>query len=865
MTLTDLRLRLRALFLRARVEQELDDEAEFHLAMARHKHLAAGHSEEDAIRLARLDFGRVSSVKEDCRSVRGIVALETGMQDIRYALRSFNRNRNFVLAVSGTIALGLGLNLALFTLFNAYVLRPLSIRDPYGLYAFTWSDSTGQEHAFTWDEYRELLKQKSIFSDVAAVQGVYTRVEGHAFRGDLVSGNYFQMLGVGTTLGRPLLPKDSDAPGREPFIVLSYDAWQSRFGGRLDIVGAKIMIRGFPMEVVGVTPREFQGLGESPRDFWSPLSMAHRLQDGPDLFGSEHPESLEIIGRLRTERSVSAAEALLLAWSKQMTAQSSPERKATGILLRSRATSIPLTPELLAVFSPLIAAFALVLVLACTNVASMMLARATARQREIGIRLSLGAARGRLIRQLLTESVLLSIPAAILGLIISRLTIDAALWTVFATIPKDMLELTRDVARPVDWRVLGFMFFAALVSALLFGLAPAIQATRVSVISSVRGESTSDVRPSRVRNGLVIAQVALCTLLLIACGALVRTTMAMTTFDIGFHTDHIIAMEVTDSGRRRVMDALSTDPEVDAIASASSIPLGGRLPVVSASTGGGPTIDVARNEVSPQYFDILRVPLLKGRGFSIEEASPEAPVAILSAGAAARLFAGRDPLGQTLRFEAPGRVVRIVGVASDIVTCCIAYGKDAAVLYSPASPSKTGNLLVHVRGEVETERQRLDTRLAALAPGAINDIHSLDQYRAVGIYAFRVASMIGMAVGGLALFLTLSGIYGVVSFFVTQRTKEIGIRVALGATTLMVTTLVLRQALRLASIGISAGVLLGIGVARVLASQMIFLRVFDGAAFAAGVLLVLSTALAAGYVPSRRAAEIDPINTLRYD
>ena len=287
--------------------------------------------------------------------------------------------------------------------------------------------------------------------------------------------------------------------------------------------------------------------------------------------------------------------------------------------------------------------------------------------------------------------------------------------------------------------------------------------------------------------------------------------------------------------------------------------------MVSASTGGGPTIDVARNEVSSQYFDILRVPLLKGRGFSIEEASPEAPVAILSAGAAARLFAGRDPLAQTIRLEAPERVVRIVGVASDIVTCCIAYGKDAAVLYSPASPSKTGNLLVHVRGEVETERHRLDTLLAALAPGAINDIHSLDQYRAVGIYAFQVASMIGMAVGGLALFLTLSGIYGVVSFFVTQRTKEIGIRVALGATTLMVTTLVLRQALRLASIGISAGVLLGIGVARVLASQMIFLRVFDGAAFAAGVLLVLSTALAAGYVPSRRAAEIDPINNLRYD
>jgi predicted permease len=865
MNLTDLFLRIRALFFRARVEKELEDEVEFHLAMSRRQHLGAGHTDEEAGRLARLDFGRAGAIKEDCRGVRGIDAFETALQDIQYALRGFGRNPGFALTVSGTIALGLGLNLALFTLFNAYVLRPLSIRDPYTLYSFTWAQRGGLEHAFSWDEYQQLVKEHPAFSDIAAVQGLYTRIDGHGVRGELVTGNYFQMLGLGTTLGRPLLPKDSEAPGREPLLVLSYDAWQSRFGGRSDIVGTKIMIRGFPMEVVGVAPRDFHGLTESPKDFWAPLSIAHQLQDGPDLFGSGHPESLEIVGRLQAGEGVSAAEAALLAWSQRMTAQSPGDRKAIGILLRSQATSIPLTPELLVVFSPLVAAFVLVLVLACTNVASMMLARAIARQREIGIRLSLGAVRGRLIRQLLTESILLGIPAAALGLIISRLTIDAALWAIFATIPRDMFDLVHDVARPVDWRVIGFLVFAALISAFLFGLAPAIQATRVSLISSIRGDLTSDVRPSRFRNVLVIAQITVCTLLLVACGSLVRTTMAMTAFDIGFRPDHVIAMEIIEDGNRRVIDALSSDSSVDKIAAVSSVPLGGQVPTLTASSENGPSISVAHNEVSPEYFEVLRIPLQRGRNFTAQETADELPVTILSARATALFFPGREPLGQTLRVGTPARDVRVIGVAGDIVTCCIAYGKDPGLVYLPSTASKTASALVQVRGEVEAERDRLDTRLGELAPGAINDIHSLDQYRAVGIYAFRAASMIGAAVGGLALLLTLSGIYGVISYFVTQRTKEIGIRVALGATTRTVTALVLKQSLRLTAIGMALGTALALLAGRLLATQMIFMRVFDAKAFAGGLLLVLFAALAAGSIPSRRAAQIDPIETLRYD
>jgi ABC-type antimicrobial peptide transport system permease subunit len=315
-----------------------------------------------------------------------------------------------------------------------------------------------------------------------------------------------------------------------------------------------------------------------------------------------------------------------------------------------------------------------------------------------------------------------------------------------------------------------------------------------------------------------------------------------------------------------VLDFLASDPGVDRIAAASSLPLNGLVPALTTLAPNGAAIATAYNYVSPEYFGILGVPILSGRNFTAAEAASDTPVGILSAGAARRLFGTGNPLGQLMHLTGrPVRDVRIIGVAGDAVTCCVSRGKDPAMLYLATTSSTRGALLAHVRGDVEAERRRLDTRLGTLAPGAIGDIHSLDQYRAAGIYPFRAASWIGAAVGGLALLLTISGIYGVVSYVVTQRTKEIGIRVALGATSRVVTSLVLKQSLRLAAVGIGLGVGLALMLSRMLATAIVFMSVFDGLAFGAGVLLVLSAALAAGYGPSRRAARIDPIQTLRYD
>jgi len=878
MSWNDLLLRLRALAFRKRVERELDEELQFHLEMERRKNAAAGVSDTEAAGLARVQFGGVEQAKEECRDARGLFWIDTILQDVRYALRGFRRTPAFALTVVATIALGLGLNTTLFTIFNAYVLRPVAVRDPYSLYSFYWINKAGEGARLTWREFEDFRKQNSAFSEVMGHHFLFARVEGHPLEGQFVTGNYFRMLGVLPALGRTLLPGDDAAPGSEPVIVLSYAAWQRKFGGEAEIVGKKLIIHGYPLTVVGIAKEGFSGLGDTPHDFWAPMSMAGQVEDGPSLFGPEQPRRIDIVGRLKPELSARQATAALTTWARQMTANRPESERATGADLQSQATAVPLTAEVLLFFSPIMAAFGLVLLIACANVAGMMLARAMARQREIGIRLSLGASRPRLIRQLLTEGVLLALPAAAAGFALSQATIQYGERLMFATMPADFAEFITVIPLPPDARVFGFMLAASVVSAVLFGLAPAIQATRTNVMQAARGDFSSDFRPARLRNALVAGQITMCALLLICAGVLLRGARRLANFDVGLKTTGVVEIEIQDKFRARILERLASEPLVQTVAAAQSPPLDGTLPTVPVVAGeGANAVGAWYNLVSPEYFPVLQVPILRGRNFTRDEAAAGAPVAIISL-ATARLFWGnREAVGQSIhmvrdpRHPAQSRVlrhesVRVIGVARDVVSCCAIQGLDKTCIYLPTTPAEGGDaLLVRVHGDGELARRKLDAELATINPGAIDQIHLMGQMRAAGVYPFQAASWVCGGIGALALLLTLSGIYGVLSYLVTQRTKEIGIRVALGASTESVTFLVLRQSMRLAGFGIALGSVLALGVSRIFASVFVTMNMFDGPAYGAGVLLVIAASAAAAYFPSRRAARIDPITTLRYD
>ena len=873
----DLLLRLRALIFRHRVEQELDEELNFHIEMQTRKNLAAGIDPEQARRRAHVQFGaNVEAVKDYVRDAHRIGFLETLLQDVRYALRGFRQRPMFAFTVIGTIAIGLGWNAAVFTVFNAYVLRPQAVRDPYSLYQLSWSNQVRRGLEFTSEQYQDLKKAQLGFSEAYASQFFQIRMEGRPAIAELVSGDYFQILGVNALIGRTLLPEDARAPGLEPVVVIGEAAWKTRFGGASDIVGRKVAIHGQPFIVVGVIGAEFSGLGGMPRDFWAPISMSTVLAEANE-WRAGVPSWVGITARLKPGVSELQAQAALLGWMQRQTEKLPIEQRAIGVRIDSEAYWIPLK-HFIGPFIPIGVAFLLVLLSACANVGNMMLARAMSRQREIGIRLSLGAARSRLIRQLLTESVLLALPAGVAALLVSQTLLTLGIRTLFATLPAEFVDYVHLVPLQLDFRVFFFMVAAAVASALLFGLAPALQATRLNVMQAARGDFSSEFRPSRLRNALVVAQVTVCALLLIASGILLRGAQRAATIDPGLRIRDVVELSIQEKSRSRVLAKLDAEPTVELVASTSSVPLDDAFATITASAGSAPNpVHTAYNYASPEYFELFALPILRGRKFSPGEAASGADVAVISETAARQLFPGQEAVGQSLsltydsRASRVGRLthnltVRVIGIVRDSIVSWKRDQPDMLCLYLPtALPAPNNTLVVRVRGDPEAARRRLDAVLEEADPGAVEAIHKLQEVANGVVYGFRAAYWIAAAIGAVALLLTLSGIYGVLSYLVAQRTKEIGIRLAMGASTSSVIGAVLKQSLRLALVGTAIGALLALGASQLFASVIQMIHTFDRVAYVGGIALVLSACLCAAYFPARRASRVDPIATLRYD
>jgi predicted permease len=871
-------VRLRALLFRQRADAELDEELRYHLERETERNVARGMMPDAAADAARRMFGNPTVAAEQARDAWRWAWLEELRQDVHYAVRSFRRAPALVATVAITIGVGLGLLVTTFTLFNAYVLRPLAVRDPYALYDVAWRARDGAFHTFTQAQYARLARENVGFSQTFGYRNLFTRLDGRAMVGQFVSGNYFDMLGVPPAIGRVMTPADDAAPGAGPVVVLSHDTWRVQFGGDSGAIGRRIRLNGVQLTIIGVTPKGFGGLSEWPFQFWVPLSMTEPLS-GWKRIGTiaKSPEDTRMVGRLEAGVTAEQASARLVAWLRSDMPSGKPESRVARAVMTSRATSMPISPELIAAFAPIVIAFGLVMLIACANVANMMLARGLARQREVGIRLALGAGRSRLIRQMLTESVVLALPAGLVAFAISRAAIDLGTRAMLATLPAEYTPYVRPIDLAPDARVFVFVLGAAIIAAMMFGTLPALQATRPDIVRASRGDFDTQFRPSRLRNALVIAQVSTSVLLATCAGVLLRSARDAEQLDPGFTARDVVLMEVLERSRPRILEAISLQPGVRDVATASSYPLDGDFPRVAVNTATDSNVRTRYNVVSPSYFSTIGLPILRGRSFTENEArgAGAAGAVLVSAGAAKILWPGEDAIGQSISLAndpwlrgniAPYRSARVIGVVGNVAPGWIGTSSDVPVLYYPqplAAP--TSAIIVRVAGDATGMRDRIERAATSVDSGSVQEIHTLASSFALQSFPFRSGYLMALVVGVLALGLTITGVYGVIGYAVAQRRREFGIRIALGAQPVGLVAQVLRQAMRLAAIGFAIGLVMALAVSRGFAAVLQGVNTYDVRGYAMAAAVVFGACVIAAYLPSRKAGKVNAVEALRAD
>jgi predicted permease len=811
------------------------------------------------------------------------------IRDVRSALRAFERAPLVALTIVATVALGLGLVAAVFTLLNALVFRVDAVPDVHEMYAVERPQDVGEPAALTRDRFDALGRETSFFSGLyAQVADVDSLVDGQLMYGTFVTGNVFQVLRVSAAMGRTLTPADDEPSAGQPVMVLSHRGWDRLFARDPAVLGRRLLVNGLTLEIVGVMPDGFRGLAVvASDDYWAPLSMLGRVS--PMHQGREATVALDVIGRLKPGVSRETAVAQLNAWDAAQASSSpidpssrpasSDERGGARMTLVPRRGTVPQPLEAVPVTGPLFFAFGLILLIGCANVANLLLARAVAQQRETGIRLSLGATRGRIVRQLMTESLVLALVAAAAGFVISRVALLAIINALMTSMPPDIGDV-RLLVPDADWRVLLFLAAGAVVSTIAFALAPALQATRIEPIRTMRGEVIGDARPGRARHLLVGLQVSASALLLIAAGVFLRSAFAAATYESGVRTSDTLAIQIVhEPNRTAIVEAVTADPSVAAVA--ASWPDLSLRPAFAVS--GGPKARIAFKLVSPDYFRVLDIPVVHGRAFTPDERTPDHSVAIVSETTARTMWPNGDPIGQVIRLdpdpasepprpEEPSLVSHtftVAGVVRDVAGLRIMPLSPAAV-YVPTSADTPGtSLIARVHGNPEVARQRLLNRLTALDPDMARQVTTLGTLARMDTYFLQIGFWLTMVLGGLALALTLSGLFSVLSYLVEQRTREIGVRMALGATTRDVTRLVLSQ-----SVGpVGVGLFIGGGSAAGLAALLLatpaaagigaIVHVLDPVAYGVSLIVITAACVVAAAIPATRAARVDPARTLR--
>jgi predicted permease len=874
MTVRDLVLRLRALAFPRRVERELDDELAFHVEREARKHIERGLHPADARREALARFGPVPLAADQCRDARGTSGVDTLARDVFYALRTFRRAPLTALTIVATVALGLGIVTVAFTFYNFGFLRVDAVRNPGELFAVERPAAPGGEtlRRFTRAEFEAMRRETDVFTDLfASIRPVRARIDGRSVRFALVSGNFFQVLGVSPVLGRSLT-SDDDEPGAAPVIALSHRGWDRLFAGDPRVIGRSVRINGLPYEVVGVMPEDFRGLAIGPPDYWAPLGLVSRFREVPA--GEADAITVDVVGRVQRGVSLEAAAGALTAWVARRADPNPSQPARVSITLEPRQGTLSADViEIAAVSVPLFFTFGLILFIGCANVANLQLARGVARQREIGVRLSLGASRKRIVRQLLTESLLLALAAAACGLGVSRVIQEGAVYAITATMPPELVGETSFGVLPTDWRVLAFLVGGAVIATLFFGLAPALQSTRVDLVRSMRGEMTREVRPWRARQTLIAMQVGASALLLVCASVLLRSAMDAADIDPGVRTSDTLIVSIANEPRRAaLLQAVATHARVVAVSAWS------RQPAAVDAMAASRRMPVEPIAVSRDYFDVLDIDVVSGRSFTPAERSIDSGVAVVTETIARELWPTDSAVGQSVRLDvsdSPGaspmlsRPFTVVGVVRDVDGPLAPELFPSRAVYVPTMPETSGtSLTLRVRGDPEQTRQLLLDDLTRVDPG-LGEITTMRSIARAQGYVLQIAFWVAVVLGGLALVLTVSGLFGVLSYLVEQRAKDIGVHMALGATSRDAAGLVLARLQSPVCIGLGAGVGLAAVVATVLMAMDsdvgTLIKVFDPVAYATSLVIIVISCVAAATVPALRAARIDPLTTLRQE
>jgi len=905
-TFRTLMLRLRALFSPRQAERDLHDELSFHIEREARKLIDQGMQPDRAWAKAKARFGSATVVADECRDQRGTAFVDNTTRDVRFALRSFRRAPLTAFTIVTTVAIGLGVVAALFTILNTFLFRADAVPDISEMYGVERARlANGDQSPFTRPAFDALRRETRVFTDAyAAVHDIDLRVDGRMMAATLVTGNFFDVVRVKPVMGRALAPTDDESGGNR-VVVLSDKGWTRHFNRDPNVLGRDVLVGGAPFEIIGVMPPGFRGLEVGAPDFWAPL--AQLAQFLPTHRGRENSAGVSIIGRLRPGLSMEGARAQIAAWDSNRESGTAKDRAGTIVLPPKRGT-IPQPMEAVAVFMPLFFAFGLILMIGCANVANLLLARGVARQREIGIRLSLGASRPRIIRQLMTESWLLALAAAGGGYLISRIALGSIAYWAARTMPVDLGNANLDLDVPAaDWRVAVFLVIAAMTATAFFALMPALQATRVEPVRTLRGEWVKNTRPGRARNVLIGIQVFASALLLISAAVFLRSAIASSHFDPGFRTADTMLINIVNEPKRAAM--------VQAIASESTVTTYAAVrpgmltwPDAALATVGASRTSVLYKFVSPEYFEVFDIPIVRGRSFTASERDGDHPVVIVSESTARKLWPNGSGVGETFRLEQdlgsgtrpapsgaegpvpsgaegpapsgverprdepsmPPRLVTVVGVSRDVAGFRIIDTKEAGIFLPISVNAPKTSVVVRVKGDSELVHRTLLDRLTRVDPnmGLIVTMRSVARLET---FFLQIAFWVSLVLGGLALLLTVSGLFSVLSYLVEQRTKEIGVRMALGASSQKVARLVLAQTTRPVIYGLLAGVGLTASLATVLiatpaaATMTEVVRVTDPIAYVASLIVIVAACLLAAWLPATRAARLDPMQTLRQE